>query len=67
MNRTRKVKHLVELKNLKKEQWSEAAVDFTASKGSDGAPRGGHHVDEIHFLLQQGTELLIDDVLLYDK
>jgi len=65
-NRTAKDTHVVELKRLKKGEWAEATVDFTDSGRGDGKPRRGDHVDEIHFLLPRGAELLIDDVLLYE-
>lgn len=65
VNRTQKTTHFVELKELITGKWAEATVDFTsASKGSK--PRAGDKVDEIHFLLPKGPELLIDDVLLYE-
>jgi purine nucleosidase len=70
VNRTVKDAHIVELKQLKKGEWAEAVVDFTADgkrgDGSDGKPRRGDKVDEIQFLLPKGAELLIDDVLLYE-
>jgi inosine-uridine nucleoside N-ribohydrolase len=62
VNRTARDTHTVELKKLTKGEWAEATVDFTG----DGKPRRGDHVDEIHFLLPRGAELLIDDVLLYE-
>jgi inosine-uridine nucleoside N-ribohydrolase len=70
VNRTAKTTHLVELKGLKTAQWSDTTADFTADSkrgdGRPGKPRAGDRVDEIHFLLPKGAELLIDDVLLYE-
>lgn len=62
VNRTQKETCPVELKGLTKEKWAEATVDFTA----DGKLKKGQKVDEIHFLLPKGAELLIDDLLLYE-
>ncbi len=59
INRTAKKTHIVELKKLTTGEWAEATADFTGDK-----PRAGDRVDEIHFLLPKGTELLVDDVLL---
>src|SRR5436853_3450475 len=64
VNRTRKDTHVVELKQLKKGEWAEATADFNA--GSGKKPRAGDRVDEVHFLLPAGAELLVDDVLLYE-
>jgi inosine-uridine nucleoside N-ribohydrolase len=70
VNRTAKDTHTVELKGLKKGEWAAATADFTADSkrgdGTDGKPRAGDRVDEIHFLLPKGAELLVDDVLLYE-
>jgi hypothetical protein len=70
MNRTAKDSHFVELKGLKKGEWSETTLDFTAdSKRGDGTaakPAKGDKVDEIQFLLPKGATLLVDDVLLYE-
>jgi inosine-uridine nucleoside N-ribohydrolase len=60
VNRTAKSTRTVELKELKKGEWAAATADLTR-----GAKRGDR-VDEIHFLLPKGAELLIDDVLLYE-
>jgi inosine-uridine nucleoside N-ribohydrolase len=64
VNRTRKEDHIVELKDLKKGMWAETTADFMESKGP--RPRKGDRVDEIHFLVPRGAELLVDDVLLYE-
>jgi hypothetical protein len=69
VNRTIKDTHVLELKKLKTDAWSDTLVDFTDSKRGDGSntkPKKGDHVDEIHFLLPKGAELLLDDVLLYE-
>ncbi|HKI31734.1 MAG TPA: hypothetical protein VKA46_07690 [Gemmataceae bacterium] len=61
VNRTAKKTHTVELTKLTTGEWAEATTDFT-----EGKPRAGDRVDEIHFLLPKGAELLVDDVLLYE-
>jgi inosine-uridine nucleoside N-ribohydrolase len=70
VNRTTKDTHTVELKDLTTGAWSPATADFTAdSRRRDGTrskPHPGDRLDEIHFLLPRGAELLIDDVLLYE-
>lgn len=63
-NRTQKTDHVVELKNLKTDEWAQSTVDFSTAK--PGGPRRGDRVDEIHFLLPERAELLLDDVLLYE-
>jgi len=63
VNKTQKENHVVELKNLTKGDWAETNVDFGAAMLK---PRAGDKVDEIHFLLPKGAELLLDDVLLYE-
>ncbi|HMF16215.1 MAG TPA: nucleoside hydrolase [Gemmataceae bacterium] len=57
------VSHAVSMKGLTTEKWAEAVVDFTTASRP---PRSGDSVDEIHFLLPAGAELLIDDLLLYE-
>jgi inosine-uridine nucleoside N-ribohydrolase len=64
VNRTAKETQVVELKGLTKDKWSEATVDFSDAKPKK--PQPGDQVDELHFLLPQGAELLLDDVLLYE-
>jgi hypothetical protein len=49
--------HMVERKSLTKGKWSELTLDFSALKDS---------ADEIEFLADKGSELLVDDVLLYE-
>ncbi len=70
VNRTLKDTHIVELKKLKTDAWAEATVDFSTDSHrgdkSDGKPRKGDLVDEIHFVLPKGAELLLDDVLLFE-
>ncbi len=61
VHRTAKDTRVVELKGLKTGDWAEAIADFTG----DARPRGGR-VEELHFLLPRGAELLVDDLLLYE-
>jgi inosine-uridine nucleoside N-ribohydrolase len=61
VNVAAKTTHAVELKKLKTGEWAEATADFTGAK-----LRAGDRVDEIHFVLPKGAELLVDDVLLYE-
>jgi inosine-uridine nucleoside N-ribohydrolase len=61
VNRTAKDTPTVELKKLRTGEWAEATAEFPK-----GTPRAGDRVDEIHFLLPKGAELLVDDVLLYE-
>jgi hypothetical protein len=69
-NRTAKDGHVIELKGLKRGEWAETTVDFSADSkradGSTGKPQKGDKVDEIQFLLPKGATLLVDDVLLYE-
>jgi hypothetical protein len=58
-NRTAKKEYAVELTGLKQSAWEEATADF-------GRTKVGDTVDEIHFLVPRGAELLVDDVLLYE-
>ena len=61
--------HGVELKNLAKDRWGETTIDLSADTKREGGPaprpRKFDRIDEIHFLLPKGAELLLDDVLLY--
>jgi inosine-uridine nucleoside N-ribohydrolase len=50
--------HTVLVKDLKTDGWAETTVDFVLVKGGSAS--------EIHFLLPEGAELLVDDVLLYE-
>jgi inosine-uridine nucleoside N-ribohydrolase len=65
VNRTAKAQQVVNLKDLKKDEWAQAAVDFT-KESTPNRPVKGDRVDEIHFLLTPGAELLLDDVLLFE-
>jgi hypothetical protein len=49
-----------ELKGAKQDEWQEATLDFGAG------PKKGGRVEEVHFLIPKGAELLVDDVLLYE-
>jgi inosine-uridine nucleoside N-ribohydrolase len=69
VNRTAKAEHVVVLKDLAKEKWAEAVVDFagsTRADGREGKPRSGDKGDEVRFLVPKGADLLVDDVLLYE-
>jgi inosine-uridine nucleoside N-ribohydrolase len=57
-NRATGKKHVVELKGLKKETWTQTTASFPT--------RQGEQTDEVHFLLPKGAELLLDDVVLYE-
>jgi inosine-uridine nucleoside N-ribohydrolase len=59
VNKAANKTYTAELKQLKSGAWSEATADFKAKRGD--------RMDEIHFLLPKGAELLIDDVLLYES
>jgi inosine-uridine nucleoside N-ribohydrolase len=61
VNRAQKETYPVELKGLAREKWAETTVDFTEAKLKKGLK-----VDEVHFVLPKGAELLIDDLLLYE-
>jgi purine nucleosidase len=62
VNTAKKESCPVELKGLTRGKWAETTVDFTAA----GKLKPGGKVDEIHFRLPRGAELLIDDLLLYE-
>jgi hypothetical protein len=64
VNRTAKESQIVELKGLAKDKWADALIDFSDAKPQK--PKAGDKVDEIHFLLPKGADLLIDDLLLYE-
>ncbi|MCE9533339.1 MAG: nucleoside hydrolase, partial [Planctomycetes bacterium] len=49
-----------ELKNLKKDEWTETTASFKLPEGTKETT-----IDEICFRLPKGAELWIDDVLLY--
>jgi hypothetical protein len=60
VNSATKASQPVELKGLKNDDWGDTTVPFT------GQFKAGDKVDEIHFLLRRGAELLLDDLLLYE-
>lgn len=60
VNRKKKERHVLDLKEMRKEEWSETTLDFTKQT------RVGERVNEIQFLLPKGAELLVDDVLLFE-
>ncbi len=61
VNSARKESYPLELKGLTKGKWADTLLDFTAAKLKPGL-----RVDEIHFRLPKGAELLLDDLLLYE-
>jgi purine nucleosidase len=66
VNSTAKTNHLRQLKGLKRNEWAEALVGF-----SSGSPQGpktapGERVDEIRFVISRDSQLLVDDVLLFE-
>lgn len=65
-NRTTGKVHVVELSKLAQGEWAEGFADFSQSNDKSPAPKKGELVDEIHFVLPKGAELLVDDVLLYE-
>jgi hypothetical protein len=64
VNAAKKETHTRTLKGLKTGAWAEATADFMGDGDGPGWRSG--KLDEIHFLLPKGAELLIDDVLLYE-
>ena len=56
--------HTVEVRGLEEGRWGQATVDFARAPG--GGPKKGDLADEVHFILPKGTELLLDDVLLFE-
>jgi inosine-uridine nucleoside N-ribohydrolase len=66
-NSKTKDEYAATIKGLRKDEWAETAVDFSAGRGGDGSLRtlrAGDRVDEIQFLLPRGAELHLDDLLL---
>lgn len=64
LNRTSNKRHAVALNGLKKEMWQQVTVNFNEVKGA--GPVNEELVDDVHFLLPPGAELIVDDVLLYE-
>lgn len=69
LNRTTEDTHSLELKAKKREEWNTDLLDFTRTKGNkNGKELGkGDGVDEIHFLIPEGAELMLDDILFYER
>jgi inosine-uridine nucleoside N-ribohydrolase len=65
VNRTARAQQTVELTKLTQDQWTEHTVDFARAKPA--GPAKGDRVDEILFILPKRAELLLDDVLLFEK
>ena len=69
-NRRLKVFHLIELRDLAGGQWHKKTLDFSKlsrnEDGSGGKLRKGDRIDEILFFVPRNTQLLVDDVLLYE-
>ena len=59
LNSSSKQTHTVELKNLKQGEWTTGLAEIPG-------PKPGDKVDELHFFVPKGGELLLDDVLLYE-
>jgi purine nucleosidase len=53
-----------QLRGLKQEQWTEAQWNIVA--GPEGIPLGVE-IEEIHFHVPAGGQLLLDDVLVYER
>jgi inosine-uridine nucleoside N-ribohydrolase len=53
--------YVMQRKDLQQGRWAETTLDFL-----DDSIRAGDRVDEIHFFVPTGSELLIDDVLLFE-
>jgi inosine-uridine nucleoside N-ribohydrolase len=70
VNSIAKTSHGIDVQARKKGKWDELTLDFSRDArrpdGRKGGPRPGSRVDEIHFLLPPGAELLVDDVLLFE-
>lgn len=61
-------RHLT-LTNLAQEKWLDLTVDMTQARrpdGSGGALGADERIDDIQFYTDPGTELLIDDIVLYE-
>jgi hypothetical protein len=57
------------LTNLPQNKWQSATVDMTQLRRNDGSP--GHlsedqRIDDIQFYVDPGTQVIIDDIVLYD-
>ena len=61
INKSTSTSHFVHLKGLTKDRWADANIDFADADG--GSPKSG---DRISFSLPAETELIIDDLLLYE-
>jgi hypothetical protein len=57
--------YAVRLRNLNGKDWDEVTIPFTPKKRLPGHRL--REMDEIHILLEQPGELLIDDLLLYER
>ncbi len=60
----------VRLRDLKQEAWTFAVVDFTRdgkrNDGKDTPFTAGHRVDDLFFFVEEGADLLVDEVALFD-
>jgi inosine-uridine nucleoside N-ribohydrolase len=62
-------RHLT-LTDLPQEKWQELIVDLTKARrpdGSGGPLEEGERIDDIQFYTDAGAELIIDDIVLYDR
>lgn len=69
VNKTQGVWHAIQVEGVKTNAWSEISLDFSANSKlivGDKRPMPGDKVLEILFFPTAGSELFIDDVLLYE-
>lgn len=68
-NETSGLLHFVNVTGVKPKTWTETTLDFSTDAKlveADKHPRAGDKTSEIRFVCAAGSELLIDDVLLYE-
>jgi hypothetical protein len=66
---TREDNYHTNLTNLPQNKWQSATIDMTQLRRNDGSP--GHlsedqRIDDIQFYVDPGTQVIIDDIVLYD-
>ena len=57
--------YAVRIRNLNKKEWDDVIIPFALKKRLPA--NRPYTVDEIHMLLENPGELLIDDLLLYER